>query len=42
MNFQDKDVYIDDNINELVKEIDRETNNISTEVSKPQMNEDSK
>ena len=32
MNFWDENVYTDININELVAEVDRETNDITTEV----------
>ena len=32
MNFWDKNVYININTNELIAEVDRETNNITTEV----------
>ena len=42
MNFQDKDACIDDRINEFVKELDRETNNITTEVLISELDEGSK
>ena len=32
MNFWDENVYFNNNINELVKEVDMEINNITTEV----------
>lgn len=42
MNFWDENVYFNNNINELVKEVDMEINNITTEVLESELDESSK
>ena len=42
MNFWDENVYFNNNINELVKEVDMEINNITTEVLESELDESRK